>query len=130
VFSRPLDMFRARVPVYGRLQFYIREGQPSEKGISVGREWSYQGYIEGGTNSAAVWTFDDITPDRFRDGLPFDLRIRVFRTHKGIIDRGILGSIRLRNPQTKLESTPINFTAREFQDDRKFISRDGLETFD
>jgi hypothetical protein len=38
----------------------------------------------------------------------------VFRTHKGNIERPILGSIKLVNPTTGLESSAINFTSKEY----------------
>jgi hypothetical protein len=39
--------------------------------------------------------------------------VRVFRTYKGVIDKGITGSIRVRNPSTGLQSDPFYFTAKE-----------------
>ena len=58
-------MLMARVPIYGKLSFRDRAGQPAEKGINVGKEWTYRSYIEGGTLAAAVWTFQGITPKPF-----------------------------------------------------------------
>jgi hypothetical protein len=51
------------------------------------------------------------------------MTLRVFRSHMGNIERGILGSITLRNPNpaVKLESEPIPFTALEFRTDRHHI---------
>jgi hypothetical protein len=51
----------ARAPIYGDLVIYNRDGKP-DKGINVGNEWEYRGYIEGGTpgvqtKAHAVWTF-------------------------------------------------------------------------
>jgi hypothetical protein len=81
----------AKAPIYGKLVIYDREGKPG-KGISVGNEWEYRGYIEGGTPGAqtkahAVWTFDGITEQRYPNGLPLELNLRVFRTYKGNIER-------------------------------------------
>ena len=45
----PEGMLLARVPIYGKLSFRDRTGQPAEKGINVGDEWTYRSYIEGGT---------------------------------------------------------------------------------
>ena len=73
----------ARVPVYGKLAFRDRTGQPAEKGINVGDEWTYRSFIEGGTLAAAVWSFQGITPERFPDGLPVEMTIEAFRTYKG-----------------------------------------------
>ncbi len=41
----------------------------------------------------------NITEDRFPDGLPVEMNIEVFRTYKGDIEKGVLGSLSLRNPQ-------------------------------
>src|SRR5262249_51275574 len=93
-------------------------------------EWSYRSFIEGGSQAAAIWTFDGITPDVLRtdvdaDGtkhqfLPIEIIVRVFRTYKGNIEQGILGSFRLINPETKLESNEETFTAKD----------DSVNTFD
>ena len=58
-------------------------GQPAEKGINVGDEWTYRSFIEGGTLAAAVWTFEGITEDAFPNGLPVEMTIEVFRTLQG-----------------------------------------------
>lgn len=123
VVGGPQGLFTARVPEYGRLRFKDRSGAPTDKGINVGNEWTYRSYIEGGTLAAAVWTFDNISASRFGDELPIELNLRVFRTHKGDIERGILGSIVLVNPDTGLRSAPINFVAREFTTDLQRIPR-------
>jgi hypothetical protein len=110
----PVDgLLEARRPLRGRLRFLDREGRPTAKGISVGAEWSYRQYIEGGTLGAAIWTFDGITEREFPDGLPLEMIVRVFRTYKGVIEKGITGSIRVRNPSTGLQSDPFYFTAKE-----------------
>jgi hypothetical protein len=109
----PEGLLEARRPLRGRLRFIDREGRPSAKGISVGAEWGYRQYIEGGTLAAAIWTFDGVTEREFPDGLPLEMIVRVFRTYKGIIEKGISGSIRVRNPSTGLQSDPFYFTAKE-----------------
>ena len=109
----PEGLLEARRPLRGRLRFLDREGRPSAKGISVGAEWGYRQYIEGGTLAAAIWTFDGVTEREFPDGLPLEMIVRVFRTYKGIIEKGISGSIRVRNPSTGLQSDPFYFTAKE-----------------
>lgn len=113
----------AKVPVYGKMSFMDRTGRPGE-GISVGKEWSYRSYIEGGTLAAAVWTFSRISERDYPDGLPLEMNISVFRTHKGDIVSGILGSITVKNPTTGVSSEPIPFTAREFVLYRHDIPRD------
>ena len=116
-------MLEARRPLRGSLRFLDREGRPSDKGISVGAEWSYRQYIEGGSLAAAIWTFDGIAASEFPQGLPLEMIVRVFRTYKGDIEKGIAGSVRVRNPSSGLQSDPIYFTAKEFTIDSLLIPR-------
>lgn len=118
--SGPRGMLRAREPKYGKLRFLDRKGIDSPKGISVGAEWTYRSFIEGGTPAAAVWTFSGINESMLRevdgvDGLPMELIVRVFRTYQGNIDVGIQGSIQLVNPDSKgqVKSDPWIFTAKD-----------------
>ncbi len=121
VIGAPEGMLEARRPLRGSLRFLDREGKPSEKGINVGAEWSYRQYIEGGTLGSAVWTFSGITEEQFPDGLPLEMLVRVFRTYKGEIEKGIAGSVRVRNPQNLMQSDPFYFTANEFTIDSLLI---------
>jgi len=109
----PRGALVARVPIYGKLRFMDRSGQPGE-GISVGKEWTYRKYIEGGSLAAAVWTYEGIRPERFPDHIPLEMNISVFRTYKGDIVSGITGTITVKNPTTGLESEPMTFVAKEF----------------
>ena len=105
----------ARVPVYGKLTFRDRTGQPTEKGINVGDEWTYRSFIEGGTLAAAVWTFEGITAERFPNGLPVEMTIEVFRTYKGNIEKGMLGSLAVRNPDDRARRPEVRiFESKEF----------------
>ena len=137
VVSPPRDMFRARVPVYGKLKFLDRTGQEKAKGVNVGNEWGYRSYIQGGSQAAAIWTFNDVDEATYPDGLPLEMFIRVFRTHKGIIEdeatgeaHGILGSIVVRNPQvdpimqTQVTSEVITFQAKDAFIDEMTIPRE------
>jgi hypothetical protein len=129
VVGPPTGQLEARVPVYGELRWLDREGRADEKkGISVGHEWEYRRYISGGTKSAAIWTFNGITRDRFKpyvgaDGTEkcflLETNIRVFRTYKGDIEKNILGSITLRNPNLakNKRSAPILHRFKEFETD-------------
>jgi len=133
------DMLTARVAIRGHLQFIDRDGQPSQKGgqgrtptggINVGKEWEHQGFVEGGSQSAAIWTFDGIDEDALFSGvpkadrkLPLDMTIRVFRTYKGNIEKGITGKLVFRNPHTQVASEPYIFTAKEFSIDRPRLER-------
>jgi hypothetical protein len=115
---------QARSPVYGRLRFLDRGGQPVRKGVNVGNEWTYRSFIEGGTGATAIWKFEGISETMFPDdALPIEMTIRVFRTYKGEIERGIAGTMVLKNPDTGLECFPIGFTAREFTVDQKNVPR-------
>ncbi|MBX7074736.1 MAG: ABC transporter permease [Pirellulales bacterium] len=117
VVTPPIGMLVARVPIYGKLAFRDRTGSPIAKGVNVGEEWTYRSYIEGGTLATAVWGFDNLSADQLAGGLPIEMTIRVFRTHKGDIEKGILGSLVLRNPQTGKASAARNFIAKEFTTD-------------
>ena len=119
----PEGLLEARKPLRGTLRFLDRQGKPSTKGISVGAEWSYRQYIEGGSLAAAIWTFDGVTEREFPDGLPLEMIVRVFRTYKGDIEKGIAGSVRVRNPANGLQCDPIYFTAKEFTIDSLLIPR-------
>ncbi len=121
----PEGQLQARVPVYGKLHFLTRTGTRGD-GVNVGNEWSYRKYIEGGTLATAVWTFENITPEQFPNGLPLELNIRIFRTHKGDIEKGVMGTILVKSPNRGAKinsSTPRNFFAQEFVIDRQLIPR-------
>lgn len=115
VVGPPLGQLKARVPVYGKLSFKDRNGNATDKGINVGNEWTYRSYIEGATQAAATWRFKNLRPQDFPDGMHLELTIRVFRTYKGDIDRGIGGTITLRNPRKpEVKQVLKNFVAEEF----------------
>jgi hypothetical protein len=116
-------LLEARRPLRGTLRFLDRDGRPSAKGISVGSEWAYRQYIEGGTPAAAIWTFSGLTEAEFPDGLPLEMIVRVFRTHKGRIEDGIHGTVQLRNPASGLRSEAFPIVAKEFTIDELLIPR-------
>ncbi len=121
----PTDMFQARVRYIGNLRFLDRSGQnPSDRGINVGKEWEYFSYIEGGTFSAAIFTFDNVHEGLLDDQgmLPVEFNLSVFRTHKGIITEGIRGNYYFKNPETGARSIAIPFTAKE-ESDLHYIPR-------
>src|SRR4029077_3819990 len=107
--SGPTGLFRARVPEYGKVRFTDRKGVEVAKGISVGSEWTYRSFVEGGTPMSAIWTFSGINEKSFKKGandaevLPMELIVRVFRTFKGDIENGIQGVAQLRNPEPKAD---------------------------
>lgn len=116
----------ARAPVFGKLRRLDPGGNPTE-GINVGDEWTYRTFIEGGNNrAAAIWTFSNVTPERYPDGLPLEMNLAVFRTYKGNIEKGVMGEVTLRNinPDAKTKSSPpMSFESREFVSQRFPIDR-------
>jgi hypothetical protein len=116
-------LLTARVPIYGKLRFRNSSGADSATADNVGNEWTYRQYVEGGTLAALIWSFSGVHEEQFSDGLPLHMTLGVFRTHKGNIERPVLGSIKLRNPKTGLESAPINFTSREYNILQQFVPR-------
>ena len=116
-------LFMARVPIYGKLRFQTREGHESEQGISVGDEWTYRSYIEGGTLAAAIWAFENVSERDFPDGLPLELTISIFRTQMGDIVSGIPGSLWLRNPANGMKVEAKVFAAKAYATDEQFIPR-------
>jgi hypothetical protein len=124
VVGPPRDLFLARVPIYGQLRFKDRSGKASSRGISVGKERKDQSFIEGATLAAADWTFSDVTPERFPNGLSIEMTVRVFRSHKGNIEEGIRGSLVLRNPSNRnIQSELKTFTAKDATIDQIPIPR-------
>lgn len=121
--GQPEGLLVARVPVYGKLSFLDREGKPAEKGVNVGDEWMYRSNIEGGSLAACVWDFQGITPEAFPDGLPVELGIEVFRTHKGDIEKGVPGSLSVQNPKTGKKVEVRIFESKEYSTDSQFIPR-------
>lgn len=138
--GEPSGALRARVPSYGELVFTDRAGAIQEAGIDVGNEkisGGYgsagvarlvgatqgprrieHGYMEGGTLGSAIFTFKDVTPERYRDpsGIPMEMALRAYRSIKGDIVSGLNGSITLRNPDNKqIESSPITFVVQEYE---------------
>jgi len=107
-----------------------RNGLNSDRGINVGKEWTYRSYIEGNTLNTAIWTFDGITRDKYPEALPLEMNIRVFRTNKGTIVNKIKGRIFLYNPNPNAKirrSRPIDFEASEFSIAKLTIRNEDLQ---
>lgn len=123
--GQPEGVLQARVPVYAsRLSFLDRQGNPSAEGINVGEEWTYRSYIAGGTLAAAIWRFEGVHPSMFdTEDLPIELNLRVYRSHKGEINRRILGELVIKHPTKTIESTPIVFRSYEYTTQKLFIKR-------
>ncbi|QDT07642.1 ABC-2 family transporter protein [Rubripirellula lacrimiformis] len=139
----PNGALRARIPSYGDIQFYDRRGEPKDEGIDVGNERlaggygssgvsrliglsqgarkTEHGYVEGGTLGSAEYTFYNVTPDRYPDGIPIDLSVRAYRSYKGDIESGIRGSITMKHPSKSIETNPIAFVVDEYTVDEKVL---------
>ena len=117
---------QARVPVYGKLSFRGSDGMDTDKGINVGDEWEYRSYIGGSTKlsdsvyeEAAIYEFSGLREDMFpknvfTEGLPIEMTLGVFRTHKGDIEKRVTASYALRNPVTGLKVEVSTFSTEEF----------------
>ncbi|GHT26681.1 ABC transporter permease [Planctomycetales bacterium] len=111
---------QSRVPVYGKLDFRSPEGLDTDKGINVGDEWEYRSFIGQG-DEAAIFHFNGLKPEtfpqndnNFKNGLPIEMTLGVFRTHKGNIERRITASLSVRNPKTGLQAEVMTFSTEEF----------------
>jgi len=127
-------IMQARVPRWGRLRFLDRQGVAKERGINVGNEWTYRSFIDGNSQAAAIWLFEEIdeTVASEEGGLEVGLIVRVFRTHKGVIGQAIGGAFQVRNPETGVQSGLIFFDALDakvldIKIDRKLTSTDNAE---
>jgi hypothetical protein len=156
--GEPTGALRARVPSYGNLVFTDRGGELKDDGIDVGNEkirGGYgsagmarlvgvtqgprrleHGYMEGGTLGSAIFTFSDVTRNRYPDeeGISMEMALRAYRSIKGDIVSGLNGSITLRNPVNRqIESTPMTFVVQEYEIAEERLPReiegtDGKET--
>jgi hypothetical protein len=142
VIGPPTGALRARVPSYGEIQFFDRSGEKQEDGVDIGAEridtGGYgsagiarviglargsrkilHGYVEGGTLGAAEFTFENVTPERYGEGIPVDLSLRAYRSYKGDIESGVRGSLTIKHPSKEIESNPIPFVVDEYEVDEK-----------
>jgi ABC-type transport system involved in multi-copper enzyme maturation permease subunit len=89
------ESLKARVPVYGSMQF---EGTESpDKATNVGDEWDYRQYI--GYNSPqqppqyAVWSIPNLPADlNGRAKVPCEFTFQVYRTTTGELNKGVFCS--------------------------------------
>ena len=124
----PIGQFQARVPIYGKLSFTDKTGKlkGQARGINVGDEWTYRSFIQGRTSAMATWLLSDLhkemfPEDDFRQGIPVEMTLEVFRTHKGNMEKGVAGTIFLENPKTHKRVTLENFSAEKFATDTHWI---------
>lgn len=121
--------FRARVPVYADLlQFQDRDGQLNNRGIDVGREWQYRGYVDGGSLSApnslakAMFDFENFNDSHFKgmEILPLEMTLSVFRTYIADVEKRVMASIYFDSvpddpdSQNRFQSEPIIFETNEY----------------
>lgn len=80
----------SRVPIFSdEFHFLDRNGVEQKQGLNVGDIWDYRSYIEGQTQSRAVWEFSGLRPGSLGDdGLDLEYRFEAFRSHKGNVDEG------------------------------------------
>jgi hypothetical protein len=123
----PEGLFIAKVPILGKLRFCDPAGVDTAAGINVGHEWSYRSYIRGGTLASAIWTFDNVREETFGDELPVEMMITIFRTLKGNIEKGVLGSLSLRNPKTGLTVGVKIFESKEYVANQIVVPRKIVE---
>ena len=119
-----------RVPVYGTLAFLDRAGEEKDQGINVGDIWTFRSFVEGNTNSRAVYTFSDVGRFANPDGLTLEYRFEAFRASKGDLEQTILAQFELVNDDRGLSvpyPTPP-FHVREFADIQSRSSREGGRT--
>jgi hypothetical protein len=96
------ESLKARIPLYGALEF---EGtKEKNRGENVGREWDYRSYISGPNpplpTQYAVWKFDDIPSELAeRDKVRCEYTFDIYRTTKGVDNRGVLCSFILETWQ-------------------------------
>ena len=125
---------QARVPIYARtLSFRKSDGLESHEGINVGDEWEYRSYIAGPADGitaseAAIFSFDGVHESRFAPGvldigIPLEVTMGVFRTHKGDIEQRVNGSLAIRNPKTGLRVEVMTFSTEEFITKRLLVPR-------
>ena len=121
------DKMVCKVPLYGRLSFLDRQGEPAQAGINVGDVWTFRSYIEGTTKAAAIWDFDNVNanlltsmtvPDSDQtEWMRLQTNFESFRTHKGTIGSGLLCQMTLVNPESKLRVPLQAFEVAEYRGD-------------
>jgi hypothetical protein len=134
------ESMRARVPVFGNLEFRKVDRRTSEEtgipGENVGREWEYRRYIAGGpaTPQRAVWVYDGLPAglaNRSSDTVSCEFSFDIFRTLslRAEEGKGVLCSFsfetRRFNPKDKAAYDQARDKARRFL--RNADGRTGIE---
>ena len=123
MYRAPEATLTARIPLYGSLHFQDRDGSQVPKAANVGYEWDYRSYVEGGTQAAAIWSFENLASNRLKESLPLEFTFEVFRTHKGDLGKGVLAQFVLVNPQTNRRWTDYPFEVSEQRIARRTIPK-------
>lgn len=121
------ESYRARVPIYGKMHF---EGtKDAVKGINVGREWSYRGYIGGDTprhrsavRQYAIWDFAEIPADLLERTEPilFEFAFDVFRLSKGETEgKGVPCTFSFT--EGARESRDLEILTKQMKDERELL---------
>ncbi len=105
----------ARVPIYGSLTYYDREGKAGG-GINVGYMSNYRKYIAGESLSSANWLFSGVREADFPNGLTIEMSFETFRTFKGDIVTPVEGSIIFRSLDQSVETQRKRFFVKESLD--------------
>jgi PDZ domain len=79
------DRLVCKVPIYGKLSFLDRQGEPTKSGINVGDVWTFRSYIEGSTKASAIWDFDRINETVLRT--PTDLGIETETPDEALVQK-------------------------------------------
>jgi ABC-type transport system involved in multi-copper enzyme maturation permease subunit len=147
------ESFKARIPVFGELKVQSRkEGRLTEHGKSVGREWAYREYINGGDrDEKASWVFSDLPVDLAKlDKVPCEFGFDIFRTSKGKFEnKGVQCSFTFMNwkcpaaadpaleaqlsqelTQKQSQSVNAEAVAKEFIQEKGFYELKGREVVD
>ena len=131
---------QARVPLYGKLGFRGKDGLDTARGINVGEEWEYRSYIGGSPRQSespneeyAIFAFEGVHENMFplktlvetnvsgekrmvevTAGIPVEMTLGVFRTHKGNIEEPVTASLAVRNPVTGLKVEVTTFGTEKY----------------
>ena len=114
---------QAKVPIYGKMKFRDAGEYERRSGINVGEEWEYRSYIAGASSEAVIWTFDGLKESKYPKGLPVEMTISVYRTHKGNMEQTIMGALLVRNPVTGLTAETNIFNSEKYVTKALFIPR-------
>ena len=93
-------------------------GKDAERGVNVGDEWTYRSFIAGGDAGRRHLDLRGhrrgaFPGARFPTAMPLEMTIEVFRTYKGDIEKRILGSLLVRNPEDRPQGRSAELPGQE-----------------